>query len=72
MYLFSTIPRYQVPLLRNDYFPWVLLFLQQNELAWRQETFNGSFSERETKTFWSGKALHKTTLMTYPAHLVNK
>ena len=34
---------YQDPLLWNDYFPEVLLFLQQNELAQGQETSNGLF-----------------------------
>ena len=30
------------------------------------------FCEGKLKLFWSGKGLHKTTLMTCPAHLVDK
>ena len=36
-------PYHQVPLLWNDYFPEVLLFLQQNDLTYGQETSNGLF-----------------------------
>ena len=43
MHLQSTTPRYEVALLWNNYFPEVLLFVLQNELALRQETSNGLF-----------------------------
>ena len=33
MYLLSATPPYQVLQLRNDHFPWLQLFLQQNDLA---------------------------------------